>query len=150
MCCLVENESCTNIVQIPLYSYNHKTAMSRDEKVGGAGLERGALNLNKLYETALSQRKIEKIQQNQLHASEAFQLQVDVAVQSKVCFNCCRSSYEGALGHFQKFPCLLGARVPKHPYHWEFFKPFCLSVFRDWLTEIRHFFHRKDYCWARF
>lgn len=34
--------------------------MSRNEKVGGAGLERGALNPNKLYEIALSQMKIEK------------------------------------------------------------------------------------------
>ena len=44
-------------MQIPLYSYNHKTGMSRDEKVGGVGLERGALNLNKLYEIALSTKE---------------------------------------------------------------------------------------------
>lgn len=41
-------------MQIPLCSYNNKTGMSRHEKVGGAGLERGALNPDKLYEIALS------------------------------------------------------------------------------------------------
>lgn len=51
-------------MQIPLYSYNHKTSMSRDEKVGGVGLERDVLNLNKLYEILLSQRKIEKYNKN--------------------------------------------------------------------------------------
>lgn len=63
-----------------LYSYNHKTIMSRDEKVGGAGLERGVPNLSKLYETTLSRGEAGKIQQNQLPASEAFVLQVNIAV----------------------------------------------------------------------
>lgn len=47
-------------MQIPLYSHNHKASMNGDEKVGGAGLERGILNINKLYEILLSQRKIRK------------------------------------------------------------------------------------------
>lgn len=38
--------------------------MSRDEKVGGVGLERDVLNLNKLCEILLSQRKIEKYNKN--------------------------------------------------------------------------------------
>lgn len=46
--------------------------MSRDEKVGGVGLEKGALNLNKLYEIALSQRKIEKYNENNFMLQKCF------------------------------------------------------------------------------
>lgn len=59
-------------MQIPLYAYNHKTGMSRDEKVGGVVLERDALNLNKLYEIALSQRKIEKYNKNNFMLQKCF------------------------------------------------------------------------------
>lgn len=67
-------------MQIPLYSYNHKTGMSRDEKVGGVGLERGALNLKQAVWNSIVTKENWKRQQNQLHASEAFLLQVYVVV----------------------------------------------------------------------
>lgn len=46
--------------------------MNRDEKVGRVGLERGALNLNKLYEIALSQRKIEKYNKTNFALQKCF------------------------------------------------------------------------------
>ena len=46
--------------------------MSGDEKVGGAGLERGVLNLNKLYEILLSQRKIRKYNKNNFMLQKYF------------------------------------------------------------------------------
>lgn len=59
-------------MQFPLYLYNHKTGTSRDEKEGGAGLERGALNLKELYEIALSHRKIEKYNRTNLMLQKRF------------------------------------------------------------------------------